>query len=372
MKALIASTLLLVLALPATADEPRPGRPAPLVGAIRWDAWHGDQGGPGRAVQSALGPEKWHDRLPFFAEIRGDDDVRIDGTSQEIMDREIVYASEGGLDYWAFVTYPPDNVMSLGLKRYLASTKRDRIRFCLIVESTRLRDPAYVDRLSDLMTEPGYLKVLDGRPVFYLGFITQENIDRHFGDMVAYRKVIEGLREDARRKGAGDPYLVIMDFNPDNAKGWLDALGADAISNYAAQGNAEAAPYAALTEYAEMFWNWCKGTGAQVVPILMTGWDRRPRVARPMPWETWQQPNVGIEKYYETPTPEELARHVARGLEWLEANAQHARAQLALIYAWNENDEGGWLVPTLSEGPARLDALRRVLRPGKPTTRTAP
>ncbi len=31
--------------------------------------------------------------------------------------------------------------------------------------------------------------------------------------------------------------------------------------------------------------------------------------------------------------------------------------------AWNEFDEGGWLCPSLSEGSARLDALRAVLRP---------
>jgi len=36
-----------------------------------------------------------------------------------------------------------------------------------------------------------------------------------------------------------------------------------------------------------------------------------------------------------------------------------------LIYAWNEFDEGGWLVPALppphGEGTARIDALRKVL-----------
>jgi len=36
-----------------------------------------------------------------------------------------------------------------------------------------------------------------------------------------------------------------------------------------------------------------------------------------------------------------------------------------LIYAWNELDEGGWLMPALpppqGEGTARIDALRKVL-----------
>ncbi len=34
-----------------------------------------------------------------------------------------------------------------------------------------------------------------------------------------------------------------------------------------------------------------------------------------------------------------------------------------LIYAWDEFSEGGWICPTLSEGTARLDAIRGVLRP---------
>ena len=33
-----------------------------------------------------------------------------------------------------------------------------------------------------------------------------------------------------------------------------------------------------------------------------------------------------------------------------------------IAYAWNESDEGGWLVPTHREGTARLDAVRDALR----------
>jgi len=93
----------------------------------------------------------------------------------------------------------------------------------------------------------------------------------------------------------------------------------------------------------------------------MTGWDRRPRVERPVPWEKWQKPGVGVEKFYRAPTPRELATHVRKAVHWLGANRSHAKAQIALIYAWNENDEGGWLVPTISEGTARIDAVGKAL-----------
>ncbi|MDQ3814052.1 MAG: hypothetical protein M3347_08880, partial [Armatimonadota bacterium] len=312
-------------------------------------------------VQNSLGPRQWHYRLPFFAQVTGEDQVRIDGSTQEVMDQEIEYASRAGLSYWAFVTYAADEPMSLGLKRYLSSRKRDKIRFCLLAECARWRDPKFVDRLVKLVSEAGYLKVLGNRPVFYLGFIKQAEIEKNWGSVAGFRRVIDAFRAAVRQKGLDDPYVVIMDFSPVQGKKWMDDLGCQAISSYAANGGGQAAPYQELARYAERFWDTCKSTGAQVVPIIMSGWDRRPRVARPMPWETWQKPGVGLDRYYESPTPEELARHVSHAVQWMQRNRESARAQMAIIYAWNENDEGGWLVPTLSEGSARLDAIRRVL-----------
>jgi hypothetical protein len=40
-------------------------------------------------------------------------------------------------------------------------------------------------------------------------------------------------------------------------------------------------------------------------------------------------------------------------------------ANTALIYAWNEYDEGGWLAPTYPDDRSRLEAVRRVLREGQ-------
>lgn len=317
---------------------------------------------PGRAVQLALGPERWHYRVPFFGKVIDSEHVAIDGTAQEVMDREIGYAAAAGLDYWGFLIYPPDDPMSVGLKRYLSSAQRSRIGFCAVTECGRWGDPAYVDRLSDLMTEPGYVKVDGGRPVIYVGFIDDDKVTKGWKGPEGYRAMMDRFRADAVRKGAGDPYIVIMDFTPAQGKRWMDVLGAQGISAYATMADGVAAPYQALTAHAEAFWERCRLTGAAVAPIVMAGWDRRPRVARPMPWETWQKPGVGIEKCYEAPTPAQLAAHVQSAMDWVTAHPAEAAAGLIIIYAWNENDEGGWLTPTLAEGTARLDALRTVLR----------
>ena len=361
LRAIVLSGLLPSLAL--AQDQPTTvAPPVPLVGAIRWDAWHGDQGEPGRAVQRALGPPEYRHRLPAFATVRGADDVLIDGTSQDVMDKEIDDASRAGLAYWAFVTYDENDAMSVALARYLSSTRRDKIKFSLIVEAGRLRSTTYRARLVSLLAAPGYLQIGSSRPVLYLGFLNEEELVRQWGSVAAFGTAIDDLRAELRRVGVGDPYLVIMDFTPEQGKKWAEAVGAQALSSYAAHGDESVAPFRRLAQYAEDFWDACRATGAEVVPIIMSGWDRRPRIARPVPWEQWQRPGVGMDKYYEAATPAELAAHTGRALSWMRQNPLAAPAQLALIYAWNEHDEGGWLTPTLTDGSSRLDALAPVLK----------
>ncbi|NQU43425.1 hypothetical protein HQ520_09070, partial [bacterium] len=103
----------------------------PLVGAIRWDAWTG--GTVTEQVERTLGPARYQDRLPWFAEVTGENTARIDGGRQSVMDREIEFAADADLDYWAFLLYQDGNPMSLALEQYLQSPARNRIGFCLIL-----------------------------------------------------------------------------------------------------------------------------------------------------------------------------------------------------------------------------------------------
>lgn len=368
-------TLLFALALARAAWAAQPGPKEakmvrdlsrPLVGAIRWDAWHGDQGVPGQAVERALGPKRWRARIPFFGKAVSDTQVEIRGYSQEIVDQEIAYARQAGLDYWAFVTYEPDNPMSLALKTYLASARKRDVRFCLLTSAANWGTPethrAKADRFLKLMAEPTYQRVLANRPLIYVGFVNDGWLNA-WGGAAGARKLFDDFRADAQRAGLGNPYIVLMDFSPPRGRKLADALGLDALSAYATQAAGNGTPYAGLAKHAERFWEQCKATGKPVVPIAMSGWDRRPRVEHPVPWEKYQKPNVGIEKCYEAPTPPELAAHVERAVRWTRENAAACPAQAIVIYAWNEHDEGGWLCPTLSEGPARIEALGKLLAP---------
>ena len=352
---------IIILALLCTAGstnqlKPQKSTNRPVVGAIRWDAWHGDKSSVGRAVEIALGPQRWQYRVPFFGKIISDTQVEIRGYTQEIVDQEITYAHQAGLDYWAFGLYPTLTAMTEARNLYLTSRHKSAINFCLWAGPNDFNSTEHLRSIVQLMREPTYQQVLGKRPLFYLGFV-----DEKWLNILGGRRHTDELRRMAQQAGLGNPYLVLMDFSATHGKKMADAIGFDAISSYSCSGGGHGT-YAALTEHVEKFWEQCKATGKQVVPIVMTSADRRPRIEHPVPWEPYQKPDVGLDKFYDLPTPAELAGHLTHALTWVNKNPTVAPAKAVIIYAWNENDEGGWLVPTLGEGTARIEATAKVLR----------
>ena len=156
--------------VPTPTPTPAINHSRPVVGAIRWDAWIGDAAGSdvGQQVERSLGPERWHIRLPFYGREISRNQVHVRGNRQEVMDREIAYASAAGLDYWAFVMYAEDSPLTLGgLDLYLRSATRSRIRFAMIVQSYTF-DEASIDRLVHYFRDQRYQRVAGGRPLVFL------------------------------------------------------------------------------------------------------------------------------------------------------------------------------------------------------------
>jgi hypothetical protein len=221
MNSLIATIALLATGLIAHAEV------GPTVGAIRWDAWTG--GNITKQVERSLGPEKYHTRLTWFAEVLDGKTVRIDGSPQEVMDREIDWAARAGLDYWVFLTYPKNSELSSALGQYLSRSKRDQINFCLILHSAlTLPEEQWKkerDRSLGLLREPGYQNVLGDRPLVY-AFTGADFPFERFADFL----------NEARKQGHR-PYCVFMGWNPaaeiKEAKSW----GFDAVSSYAKGGS---------------------------------------------------------------------------------------------------------------------------------------
>jgi hypothetical protein len=356
---LISAVLLTILiVLPVYAEQL--GGSCPTIGAIRWDAWHGSRGEVGQAVERSLGPSHWHYRLPFCSRELGQDKVEIACDSQAAMDKEIDYAVQAGIGYWAFSASAPEDPMSLGLKYYLSSKNKDKVKFSLLTLPGSWKRPDSIDRFVQLMKEPTYQKVINNRPLFFVGFITADLLAVNQMNAEVFKEKILALRQKARAAGLQDPYIVVMDFQPEQAKRLLNYYGFDAISSYAWPGPGRGAPYSQLVRQAERNWDRYRDTGAKVVPLVMTGWDNRPRAEHPAAWQMKNAGNLG-KVYYEPAKPQEIGNHVADAVRWVNANGNAADARIVIIYAWNELDEGGWLVPTIAEGPARVEAVGRAM-----------
>lgn len=340
----------------------------PLVGALRWDAWYSDKG-PVKETERTLGPPKYHFRLPWFAQLEGGDHVRIDGDTDAIMQREIAYAAEAGLDYWAFLDYGPGSEMTHAFNRYLAARDKQGIRYCFIEEGASVdgRGPQDWPRIVAHFKEPDYLKVLDGRPLLYVFAKPKKR----------GREVFDDLRRVTVAAGLPQPYLVLLGWNPaEDREKW----GFDAISEYAAVGTGYSlhpASYARLTSFhvRHELWEKWERERTPCITFATTGWDTRPRQERPPSWCRWitatpdstppEQQKPLLDNA--TARPEEIAQHLREALAWTQAHRDLNPANAILIYGWNENDEGGWLIPTLgADGrpdDSRVKALGKVLRP---------
>jgi len=327
--------------------------PRPFVGAIRWDAWIGNEYEVGRAVERSLGPAHWHYRLPYFGRVVASDQVEVRSLTQADADKQIAFAQAAGLDYWAFCMYGTNDPMTrFGLDRYLSSHHRDDMKFCMILDPGHPSVwPETLTRLVGYFQLPNYMRVLGERPLLF--WLTHPNMQ----ETRPFWSQLWGLASTA---SVPKPYVVVLHGDPRAAERLQLDLGLDAISTYAVNGGHVAAAYPNLAGVAQDWWHQASALGARLVPLASVGWDRRPRVENPVPWED-QQPGVGIEYYYVAPTPSEWTDHLRTAINWVRSHPDHTPADTILIYAWNELDEGGYLLPTHVEGTARLSATQTAL-----------
>jgi len=351
----------LCLAMAGCPSRGEDDRNRPLVGVIRWDGcWEGSP------YTKVVSPKQWHHVLPFYARIISDNEVEMRADTQGVMDKEIEYAHNAGIDYWAFDYYYKDSKYNLSRELYLKSTRKSDINFCLLVFPGILGPieqwPATVELLIAQFKEPTYQKVLDNRPLLYVFMV--EDTEKFFGSKAKSREGFDLLRQKVKASGLGVPYVVAQVWSAEQGVEAVDDLGYDAVSAYTAIDSSAANqeyPYSALAKANRAYWEACKASGKKFIPIVNTGWDNRPFQKEEFHDIYPLGPNPG--PWYTEPTPAEFADHLRSAIKWAQQNQACVEANTVLIYAWNETGEGGRLVPSLEEGAARLDAIQKVLRP---------
>ena len=344
------------------------GGTLPAVGAIRWDAWYGGADQIGEYVQEQLSIPEWRYRLPFFTQERttANETVQFEtnGNSSTAMAQELSYAAQYGINFWAFVAYSPSSSMFYAQRLYLqaaAGGRNQGVNFALIMDSNELSVlPGDLTRVVGYFQQPYYQKTPTGRPLAFT-----------FSATAADAPALAQLRNATVAAGLPRPYIVAMGWGTVQTQmAAAKQLGADAISQYGyVPGNLASHPGTPFTfqenAAAEIAHNKaCAAAGAKLVPTVTSGWDPRPREAKPPPWSQSFNPACNSSKgegqcWVQDPTMPELTEQTRAVVGWAASSPAVAEAGAVIISAWNEHDEGHWICPSLRHGPEKLRAIRQ-------------
>jgi len=339
----------------------------PLIGAVRWDAWFPGNnstrnGGPrnvGQQVSDTLSQVKFHFRVPYFAKLEDDDiTVTYPMPTQELFDEEMQYAAEAGIDYFAYCMYKDGNEMAYARKFHMQSPLRNTVKYCAILASGDYNILSNLDELTYLFKQDYYVKVCNGRPLVYIYNYTKDTTEAD----------IAAIKASCSAANIPVPYFAGMFW-------WnyfdINSPLFDAVSGYGA-GGTNGQSFKSLAQIVEGRWDNTVANYKKLIPLVTTGWDPRPRNEHLVDWcenppHSWVQ----------TPTIAEIDTHLTNAISFIKENSQACEANTLLIYAWNENDEGGWLVPTgkvsengtlirdkngnLIPDTSRIEAMRKII-----------
>lgn len=341
----------------STATLPVPQGVA--LGAIRWDAWYTPGNALTNAVAADLSPPQFQYRAPFFATVSGGA-VSYPAATQASMDAEIDAAVSAGIAFWAFLAHAPGDPLTAAFTLYQSSTHA-KPGYAFIEDLADLWwGGAPLASFTDLVsrtTDPLYLTAPRGWPILFFLDSGADDIATRYGGDAGLQAAMQYLRSQVQAACGTEPYMVIMAPTPARLAELLP-LGFDAVAVYAWPGSVGVpTPYPQLADAAEASWPALAQVGP-VVPTAMTGWNPSPRVLTPNAL-FGSETSLPATAYYTDGTPVQIAAHIARALCWVEGNPAQAPAQVALVYNWNEFDEGGGsLCPTYLAGNPAGDASR--------------
>ena len=329
------------------------------IGVINWDCAAPADTFFGHHTSRVLSPKQFRTRTPYYAHIEGPEKISYTYKTQQEFDRELAYAAEAGIDYFAYTWYteeklPRDDIegklheITHARKMHLQSAWKDRIHLCALFVCSHIHTDGDLEKLAAEMKQPYYEKV-EGRPLVYL--------------MGGYRPdYIERLNALCKKHGLPAPYLVFFHSTPEleAEDDSTDYSGASAVSKYSCAAKGVTTPaqfYDRLLYENERR----KKFGIDVVPLFSMGWDPTPRIVNPVPWTKY--PAVDYAPYA---SREELLEGARRLCDWIKANPERTAHRHILTFAWNEFEEGGHICPTYNEdltvNEERIGIFREISR----------
>ena len=281
------------------------------------------------------------------------------GDSQAIVETQINLAVDHGLDFFLFCWYWRNNQGPINpaaiendskhtqLGMYLKAKNKHLLKFALLVANhagAEIVGPDNWEAAARYWMK--YFKdeqhvTIDGKPlvvIFNSSGIDKESIARM--QQVAIDNGFPGLAI----AGCG---------NPASDVGFTHRTHYNIVPGYSA--GSEEHAYSELVEAHKS--NWTGTEKMPYIPEVTVGWDKRP----------WEGPDgLGTVEgwYYTDRTPRQVENFIQDAITWMDNNpTKTTKERMILLYAWNENGEGGYLVPTAGDPDGEfLKAVKRVAK----------
>jgi hypothetical protein len=377
--------LLFVLSNPLFGQVADPAGKKPSIGAIYWGMWNSYGFGNPAVTEVTLNPPQYRDRVPFFGRESTErvveyigppqstrhsatTSLKINGDQQWVVDQEIKYAVDAGIDYFAYIYYGK-NHYSHRLYKTSNVAEKQKLKMAWIIGF--LNEFDIPDLVSD-MDKDFYQTVLNDRPVLYF---------LKFGeDCLEVANFLDRVKEEYVKQFPSSPlpYVVILnDGNPDAhycnhlGKYYADAFGAYVSLNGGSLGD-HSYEYIRDKEIDSWRWGDISGAGQKRVLWMSLGFDRRPRIDYPVPWERTPEGTAdpgNSRNWAGNATPVQIEEQLQRAVKFVNENPQTCETQSILLYAWNEHDEGGWISPTIVPGTNSINSAHlRAVKKGLTTT----
>lgn len=296
---------------------------------------------------------------------------------------QIQIAKEYGLSFFAFDWYYGHPELNQAVMNFSRAEGQEDMEFCLMVanhDGARITYDTWKDACNTFiryMSKKNALKV-NGKPVIIFYDIT--NLVTDLGGTDKVRECFDYLRAQTEAYGGayiigcecpyGTPSTGAIDFNYESFS--VEALqkrlsrdkecGFDALTGYnyrrysPIEGSYELS-YQTMTQQHEISWDAISEySDLAYAPCILSGWDCRP-------WETdWSGNTTGYRSCYAPDrTAEVFTQHILNAYQWLQDNPEQSAGNIALVYAWDEVCEGGFLIPTKGEGFKMLEGLKNAV-----------
>jgi hypothetical protein len=355
---------LLILCIGALASMASGKEKQYIVGAYYFGGW---QSGPNfhlEAPHALLLEPSFKNRMPLSGWF---DD------QQAVMDQELVWAERGGISFFAFLWYWPgamsreEDKLNYPLECYLNpnSNAKKKMKFCIVYTnhdkfdiSPRDQWDRYATLWTEWMTREDYVRVSvqekeTAKPLFIIW--SPQRFHEHWDTMPGgARAALDNFRKMAVKRGL--PGINIGGcWDQSYPKEILKEDDYDIITGYGSH-DAGGAKVGSFGQYDSLsvghisVWDSMNSLGKRVIPNMTSGWD-------PRPWPD----ELKVSYYYPDRSPSKFKEFCQFTKDWINKHENDVvKPKTILIYAWNELGEGGYIVPTVGEGFAYLDAIKKV------------